>query len=431
MRVEREELNPCTVLLKVACSPDQVQAGVRKAIKTLAKRIKVQGFRPGTAPIAVLEQMIPAEEIDAMAQEETVNATFKAAAQGEGLEIGGQAQIEAVTFDRAKELCEYTVKVPLAPKVTLGDYKGLEADRYKVSVAEAEVDRQVDELRGRSGKKKPVERGVREGDNALVNIKVEGVEGDGRNFMLVAGQTFPDLDAALLGMKQDDIKSVEIQFPEGFQEADLAGKSHKCTLTVRSVSAVELPDADDEFAKSMNVESLDELKDRIREHVLRAKQSMAQDMVNERLLDQLLARSEVHVADTSWEGVAAKRIEEIKGELKQQGATLEQYAKQNGMDEAALLKAQSEEAKTQVQRAVLIEKVFKAEGMKVTDTDANEQFIKIAMENRVPEDGLKRFAKEFGPQIRDEIVYRTMYAKVLGLLNEHAKITEIDPPGGA
>ena len=260
MRVEREELNPCTVLLKVACSPDQVQAGVRKAIKTLAKRIKVQGFRPGTAPIAVLEQMIPAEEIDAMAQEETVNATFKAAAQGEGLEIGGQAQIEAVTFDRAKELCEYTVKVPLAPKVTLGDYKGLEADRYKVSVAEAEVDRQVDELRGRSGKKKPVERGVREGDNALVNIKVEGVEGDGRNFMLVAGQTFPDLDAALLGMKQDDIKSVEIQFPEGFQEADLAGKSHKCTLTVRSVSAVELPDADDEFAKSMNVESLDELK---------------------------------------------------------------------------------------------------------------------------------------------------------------------------
>ena len=69
MRVEREELNPCTVQLKVVCSPVQVQTGVRKAIKSLSKRIRVQGFRPGTAPVSVLEKMIPAQEIDAMAQE--------------------------------------------------------------------------------------------------------------------------------------------------------------------------------------------------------------------------------------------------------------------------------------------------------------------------------------------------------------------------
>lgn len=428
MQVEREDVNPCTVVLKVTCSTDQVQAGVKKAIKFLAKRIKVQGFRPGTAPLSVLEKMIPASEIDGLAQEETINASFKAAVQEEGLEIGGQSSIEEVTFDRGSDICTYSVKVPLAPKVELGDYKSLEGEKFKVEVHESEVDRQIDELRGRSGKKKAVDRGITQGDNALVNIKVEDTEGDGRNFMLVAGQTFEDLDKALDGMKTDDIKSVELHFPEGFQEADMAGKTLKCKVTVRSVSAIELPEMDDDFAKSLNLENVDELKARIRENIQRAKENMAQEMLNERLLEDLLKKSQVHVSDTAWESVAARRLQEVREELKQQGATLEQYAQQNGMTEDQFVAAQQEEAKVQVQRAVLIEKVFQAEGMKVTDEDANEQFLRIAIENRVPETELKKFAKDYGAQIRDEIVYRTMYGKVMALLNETAKVTEVEVP---
>lgn len=428
MRVEREELNPCTVQLKVVCSPAQVQTGVKKAIKSLSKRIRVQGFRPGTAPAAVLEKMIPPAEIDAMAQEETINATFKTAIEEEGLQLGGQAQIEQIDFDRATDKCEYTVKVPLAPKVELGEYKGLKAEKFKVDVHDEEVDRQIDELRSRSGKQKKVDRGIAAGDNALLNIKVEGAEGDGRNFMVVAGQTFPDLDQALTGMKTDDIKSVELTFPEGFQEADWSGKKLKSKVTVRSVSAIELPDVDDEFAKSLNLENVDELKTRLKENILRAKQQMAQEMVNERLLEDLQSKSSVHVADTAWESVADRRLAEILEELKKQGATLEQYAQQNGMTAEQFVDAQKAEAKTQVERAVLIEKVFQAEGMKVTDQDANEQFIRIAMENQVPQDQVKKFAKDFGPQIRDEIVYRTMYGKVMALLNENAEISEIEVP---
>jgi trigger factor len=430
MRVEREDLNPCTVLLKVSCSPEQVQSGVRKAIKALSKRIKVPGFRPGTAPVSVMEQMLSPQDIDSFAQEETINASYKSALQSEGLTPVEQGQIMDVQFDRGAEKCEYSVKVPLAPKVELGEYRGLKAEKFKVDVTEDEVMRQIDELRARTGKKKAVDRGVREGDNALVNIKVEGAEGDGKNFMVVAGQTFPDLDAALLGMKTDDIKSVGLTFPDAFAEADMAGKTLKCTLTVRSVSAVELPEVDDEFAKSMQLESLEEMKGRIRENILLAKQQMAQEMVNERLLEALLSSSTVHVADTQWEGVAERRLAEIRDELAQQGATLAQYAEQNGMSEEQFVNAQREEAKTQVQRAVLLREVFNKEGLKVTERDSNEQFLRIAYENRVREDELKKFAKEYGPQIRDEIVYRTIYAKVMGLLNEAAEVTEVEPPRG-
>lgn len=428
MRVEREELNPCTVVLKVTCSPEQVQAGVKKAIKQLSKRFKVPGFRPGTAPIGVLEQMLSPQDIDSFAQEETINAAYKAAIQQEGLQVIDQAQIQSVDFDRSQDKCEFTVKVPLAPQVVLGSYKGIKAEKYKVEVSEEEIGRQVDELRSRSGKKKAVDRGIKEGDNALVNIKVEGAEGDGRNFMVVAGQTFPDLDTALHGMKTDDIKSVELTFPDGFAEADLAGQTKKCTVTVRSVSALEMPELDDEFAKSLQVENVDELKDRIRENIKFAKERMAQEMLNERILQALLANSTVHVADTQWETVAEKRLAEIREELKQQGATLEQYAQQNGMTEEEFVEAQRTEAKVQVQRAVVLQEIFNREGLKITDKDTNEQFLRIAYENQVPEADLKKFAKEYGPQIRDEIVYRTIYAKVMAMLNEGAEITEVDPP---
>ncbi|MCH8980191.1 MAG: trigger factor [Armatimonadetes bacterium] len=428
MQVEREDLNPCTVLLKVTCSPEQVKTGVRRAIKALAKRIKVPGFRQGAAPAKMIEQILPEGEILAKAQEETVGASFKKAIEGEGIEVGGQAQIENVKFDRDASACTYTVQVPLPPQVELGDYKGLQADRIKVEVSEDEVDRQVEELLSRSGTKQAVDRGVQDGDNALVNIKPEGEEGDGRNFMVVAGQTFDDLDKALGGMKTDDIKSVTLDFPDPFQEKDLAGRSVKCTVTVRSVSAIQVPELDDDFAKSMNVESAAELKNRIRGNIRQAKEQMAQDMLHERLMQQLQAASTVHVADNTWQSVAERRLAEIGQELEQQNSSLEEYAKQNGMTEKEFVQAQRDEAKTQVERALLIEHVFKDEGVQISDADAHEHFLKIAWENKVQEDDLKKFAKKNGPQLRDEVIYRTMYAKVMALLAENAEITEIDPP---
>ena len=428
MHVQREDLNPCTVLLTVTCTPEQVGTGVRRAIKSLSKKIKVPGFRQGAAPAKMIEQMMPEGEISALAQEETVQASFKKAIAGEGIEIAGQAQIENVQFDREASSCSYSVKVPLPPKVELGEYKGLQAERMRVDVSEDEVDRQVTELRGRSGTKQAVDRGVQNGDNALVNIKPEGEEGDGRNFMVVAGQTFDSLDKALAGMKTDDIKSVTLDFPDPFQEQDLAGRSIKCTVTVRSVSAIQLPELDDAFAKTMNIESVAELKDRIRENIREAKERMADEHLHERLLQQLVVASTVHVADTTWEGVAERRLAEIRNELDQQKSSIEEYAKKNGMSEDEFVQAQRNEAKTQVERALLIEHVFKAESMEISDADAHEHFLKIAWENKVPEDELKKFAKKSGPLLRDEVVYRTMYAKVMARLAESAEVTEVDPP---
>ena len=103
---------------------------------------------------------------------------------------------------------------------------------------------------------------------------------------------------------------------------------------------------------------------------------------------------------------------------------------QNGMTEEQFIEAQQHEAKTHVERAAIIDSVFKQEGLQITKEDTNAQFLKIAYENNVQADKLTEFAKEFGPRIQEEVVNRTMYSKVLGLLTEKAEITEVDPPVG-
>lgn len=421
MQVTRTDLNACTVQLEVVCTAEQVEAGMSKATKEFSKQIKVPGFRPGTAPKAMVEKLIDREQLGRAAMDEIVRVVLTKAMEQEGVKPDNSPAVNITKFDPGAGICEFVAKVPLPPKVKMGEYKGLTVQRPPIDVTDAEVERQLEELRQRKGKRSEVTgRGIAEGDMAVVNIKPAGEEGDGKTFMVIVGQTFPDLDMALIGLGSEEITHRKLNFPDSFQEADWAGKSFEATVTVRSVSTTQAPDLDDEFAQSFKASDIKDLKEKVREGILRAKAEMSQEMVNEQLFDQLLKSSEVEVPDTTWEQVANQRLNELAYELGQQKKTVEDHAKEKGMTIEEFVAAQQAEAKVHVQRAVLIENIFKAEDMKVDNNDANRHFLQIAAENQVPEAELTKFAKKFGPNIRNEIVFRTMHTKVVEFLNENA-----------
>lgn len=419
MQVKRTDLNACTVQLEVVCAPDQVQSGFTKATKEFAKRIKVPGFRPGTAPKAMVEKMIDPNELARAAADEIVRDVLKRALDQEGLKADNTPAVSITKFEEGA--CEFTAKIPLPPIVKVGDYKGLKVQRPAVEVTDDEVEKQIEDLRQRKGKRETVTgRGVRAGDMAVINIKPKDDPGEGKTFMVSVGQTFKGLDDALLGMSTEEIKHVVLDFPKTFQEKDWAGTKLDATVTLRSVSTTQAPEVDDEFAQSLKAADVKDLKEKVREGIQRAKESISQEMVNEQLFDQLLSSSEVQVPDTTWEQVTNQRLQEMANELAQQKKSLEDYAKENNMTIEELVAAQQAEAKVHVQRAVLIEHIFKAEGMKVDGDDINRHFLQIAGENQVPEEQLQKFAKQYGGSIRNEIVFRTMHAKVVDFLNQNA-----------
>lgn len=428
MKVKREDLNPCTVRLEITCGSDQVKSGFDRALKDLSKQIRVPGFRPGTAPRKMVEDAVNPQALFETAAEHVVRKAFDAAIQQENVKPDGPPAIEITKFERDSHECEFNAKIPLPPVVELSDYRGLNAVRPKVEVTDEEIEAQIDEIRRRQGKKQEVtDRGIQPGDAAVINLQASSDESDSRTFMVIAGQTFAGLDEAMTGMSTDEVKVVKLDFPASFQHEAWKGKKVEVRLSVKSVSAVKMPDLDDEFAKGMDFGNVDELKSRVKDAITDAKHNMVKDMLRDQLLDSLLGQSKVQVADTTWESVVVRRVQELTEELGRRNSNLEEYCKANGMTIDEFRASLEKEALVNVQRAVVIQKIFSDNGMKIESNDVDRHFRHILAENKIEPEKADAFAKEYAQQIREEIVFRAMASKVTDLLVEHAKIEEFDP----
>ncbi len=424
MQITREDLNPCTVKLTVVCEGDLVRDGFERAYRDLAKKVRVPGFRPGQAPRSVIEKMLAKEDIYDAAAEHIVRKAFREAMEDQGLQPHSQPSVDVKLLDEETSSCEFTVKVPLQPQIELADYKGLAAEKPVADVTEAEVDRQLEDLRRRRSTRESItDRGVIEGDVAVVSIKIEEEAGQGRNFMVVAGQTFPELDSALMGMKVEEMKSVDLPFPKNFQEKDWSGRMLASQITLRSLSAVKLPELDAAFAKLYQTDSVDELRTLIRDGIAGAKEAMAEEYVNEQLLDELLRQSTVHVPDTMWEQVAQRRLEDLAQEQRKKERTLEEYAADKGMTVEQLVEALRQEAESHVKRAVMVQEIFRRENLQLDNQDMNRELNQMAREFGIDAQDLLAQLKKNNAM--DELQFRAINHKVSEFLRDSANLTEV------
>lgn len=419
-------MNACTVKFSVKAEEQEVKDAFDKALKQISKQIKLPGFRPGHAPKAMVEKMVSKEEMYDNAAENLIRSLYRRILEENELQVDTTTRptVDLTALDQDAHNAEFTIKVPLPPKVTLGDYKGLPVEVPAIGVTDEEVQTQIDEFRKRRQTREAVtDRGVQEGDVAVVNIKPDGAEGEGRNFMTIAGQTFPELDQALLGMQVEDMKSLDLPFPANFQEKDWANQTMHVQVTLNSLSTVRLPELDDEFAKSLQTENIDDLKLRVRAGIERAKQQMLRDFTTEQLLEKLHERSEVAVSDNMWEALADRRLSETAQEQQKEGKNLEQYAQENGMTVEQLQQAWRDKAKMHVERALLIRELFVAEKMELTNQELNDELISMAEEMQTePQELLDILRKN---EALDELQFRAISRKVGNFLEANAEKKEL------
>jgi trigger factor len=426
MEVTREDLNACTVKFDVKAEQQEVKEAFEKAYKQVAKQIKLPGFRPGHAPRAMIEKVVSKEEVYDTAAENLIKSLYKRILEENQLTTDNTTRptVDLTSFSEEEQKAEFSIKVPLPPQVKLGEYKGLTLEKPKVDVTDEEVEHQIEEFRKRRQTREAVtDRGVQEGDIAVVNIKPDGVEGEGRNFMTIAGQTFPALDEALHGMNVEDMKSLDLTFPENFQEKDWAGQSMHVQVTLNSLSTVKLPELDDDFAQSMKTENIDDLRVRVRGGIERAKAQMLRDFVNEQLLERLHERSEVAVSDNMWEALADRRLRETAQEQQEAGKTLEQYASENGMTIEQLQQAWRDKAKMHVERALLIRELFVAEKMELTNQELNDELYAMSEEMQIPPQETLDLLKK--NEALDELQFRAISRKVGDFLEANAEVKEV------
>ena len=265
MQVSLETLGQLERRLNISVPFEQIDAEVNNRLVRAARSAKIQGFRPGKAPMKVVAQHYGAQIRDEV-MGETIQSSFGNAVREQNLKVAGYPRFEPQTgADEDKALFKFSAVFEVYPEFTLGDLSGTELEVPSVEVTDAEVDKTIDILRKqRTTFNAVTERAAQANDRVIIDFKgtLDGVPfegGSAENYAvwLGQGQMLPDFETAIIGTRDEETKSFDMTFPEDYHGKDVAGKTVTFEIKVKSIAEPVMPEIDGEFAKLLGVEDGD------------------------------------------------------------------------------------------------------------------------------------------------------------------------------
>jgi trigger factor len=310
----------------------EMEKYVEKALDRIQSSVELDGFRKGKAPKNIVKQKVGDmkifEEASHIAIEESYLEIITANKEIVPL---GQPKAEIIKMAPGNDF-EYKMVIAVMPKIELGDYKKVTG---KIEVKEIEDKKIEDELAGLQKRKSVFitkDEAADKGDRVEIDfeVRIDGVKiegGESKNHPLVVGENkfIPGFEEQLVGMKKDDVKEFELKFPENYKEG-LADKMASFKVTMNIVQKVEVPELNDEFAKSLGEEKgLEELKKNIRKSMEHEAEHHAEHELEHKLLDQITTDMKVEIPEVLISAQLNDMVAEFRGNLSQAGMDFEQY----------------------------------------------------------------------------------------------------------
>ena len=397
--VEKKENNTAT--FQVETDAAEFEAAVNGAYLKNKSSIYIPGFRKGKAPRAVVEGMYGHEVFYQDAMDELAPKAFDQGLKESQLRIVGAPAISDVKVSDERTV-EYTFEVTLYPEVTLGQYKGLSAQKDAVNVSDEDVNKELEAARKRNARILTVDdREAQMGDTANIDFdgyldgeRFDGGKAEGYDLELGSGSFVPGFEEQVVGMKIGEDKDINITFPEDYV-ADLAGKAVVFKVKLNSLSVKELPELDDEFAKDVSeFDTLDEYKADIREKQEKQQQEMADNKFRSEIIRKACENMTVDIPAVMIDDKLEEIVRNYAANFgfTDRNTSLEDLLKMMGVDAAAIRPS----AEMQVKTELLLEAVVKAENMEVTEEDTEEYMKKVAEGIGAKVEDMKSyFSKEF------------------------------------
>lgn len=304
-----------------------VNAETEKRLKQTAHKVRIDGFRPGKAPLGMVRSMYGAsvqnDVLNEMAQKK-----FYDVAVAEGWKIAGLPRLEGVEEQNDQDNFQFSAVFEVFPEVTVGDLSTQEIEKVTAEVSDAEVEKTIDILRQQRTRYNHVEREAQNGDRVIIDFagKIDGVAFDGGSadnyaFVLGQGQMLPEFENGVLGLKENESKDVEVHFPEDYHGKDVAGKTAVFTITVKTVSAPVLPELDADFAKALGIADGDvtKMREEVKKNVSREVNRRLESQNKDAVMEALLKVTELQVPKVLVNDEAQRLADEMKQNFINQG----------------------------------------------------------------------------------------------------------------
>jgi trigger factor len=302
-----ESLSPTRAKLLVEVPFEELKPSLDRAYKDIASQVQVPGFRKGKVPAVIIDQRFGRELVLENAINDALPDLYERAVAEAEVTPLGQPDVD-VTEISDGDLVKFTAEVDIRPDFELPEWEGLEVTVSATDVAESDVDAQLDELRGRFGTLTAVERAAQQGDFLVIDLDasrdgepVPGAQASGMSYEVGSDTMIDGLDEAVLGLSAGESATFTSELA-----GDQEGVEADIEVRVTAVKERELPEADDDFAQEASeFDTLAELREDIREALLRSLRLGQVGEARDKVLDALLEATELPVP----EGVVTRQIE--------------------------------------------------------------------------------------------------------------------------
>lgn len=398
METNFEKTGATTGRLEFTIDQETVQKGLDKTFKKVQKNLNVPGFRKGRVPRRIFNQMYG----EAALYEDTLNdllpAAYSKAVQEAGIEPVAQPNIDIKSVEKNQDW-ELIAEVTLKPEVELGQYKEIEVVKQDRNVSEEDVDAALDRRRESLAELTIKEDAAEEGDTVVIDYEgfvgdeaFEGGKGENHSLVLGSNSFIPGFEDQLVGVKAEDEKDVTVTFPEEYHSDELAGKEAVFKVKVHEVKVKELPELDDEFVKDLDedVETVDELKEKIRKDLEESKTTAADDARDDEAIRKAVENAKIEeIPHEMAHEEVHRQMDMFLNNLKQQGISPEMYYQMTNSTEEDLHKQFEGDAEFNVRTNLVLEAIVAAENLDATEEDMEKEISDLAKQYNMPEDQVR------------------------------------------
>ncbi|MGY4876593.1 trigger factor [Vreelandella aquamarina] len=399
-----------------------IDEAVSTRLKETAKNVRLNGFRKGRVPMAVVHQRY-GQDVRNEIVGEVMRERYVRAITEQELNPAGYPQIEATVNEAGKDL-EFVATMEVYPQIELASIEGTDVERPVVEVTDADVEEMIETLRKQNAEWTEVDRAAADGEQVKIDFQgfigdepFEGGSAEGHTLVLGSNSFIPGFEEQLVGAKAGEEKTLSVTFPEDYQAENLAGKDATFKVTVHSVSAQELPEVDAAFIERFGVEDGDEVKFRaeIKKNMTREASQAVDNRVKQQVLDALQKANEIPVPSA----LVQQETDGMKRQAAQQFGLGEDFDVSQLPNELF-----AEQAKGRVQVGLLLAEVIKANELDANDDEIKAKVAELAEQYQDPQEVVEYYMSN--DQLKTQVKSAILEEKAVSKLLEQSNVNDVE-----
>lgn len=404
MSVQVENLEKNTAKLTIEVPAEKFEEAVQHSYNKNKGKFNIPGFRKGKAPFNMIKKMYGVGVFYEDAVDEVIDASYPDAAKESGLEIVSRPEISIEQVEKGKSFI-YVATVATKPEVTLGEYKGIEVEKAKPEVTDADVEAELKKVQEQNSRLVSVEdRAVADGDQTVIDFEgfVDGKAFEGgkaEDYTLVIGShsfidTFED---QLIGKNIGEDVEVNVTFPAEYHAAELAGKPATFKVKIKEIKMKELPELNDEFASEVSeFETLDAYKEDVKNKLAETKQAQATAENENNVVQKVVDNAQMDIPAPMVDEQVRNMIEDYARRLQSQGISFDQYLQFTGSTIEQLQEQMRPQAELRLRTRLVLEAVVAAEKIEPSDELVEAEIKKMSENYKMDAEQIKTIMGEAG-----------------------------------